>query len=371
MRVGVDGRSLVGGGARGVAHYTSALLGALAAGFPADEWRVLLPRGPVGALPPGLVPVHSALPSRVLFGAAALAGRPRLDRLLGADLDVLWTPAPAPVAVSAGVPVVVTVHDRSWEQRPDDFTVYERLWHRAARLRALVRGAERVVCVSQAVRQDLVAAWGLDPGRVCAIHSAPAVVGAVTRPRPGGGTAPPAAPAPRAARPFFLFVGALEPRKAPDLLLEAFVRARAAGLKADLRIVGDGRLSGRLLAHGAYRHGRVGDAELSGLYRDALALAFPSRLEGFGLPPVEALRAGTPVVASDLPVLREVLSDAGAMWVPPGDVAALAAALLRLEREPALRGRLVAAGRAATAELSWTATARATRAVLAEAAGLP
>ena len=137
MRVGVDGRSLAGGGRRGVAHYTSALLRALAAEFPDDDWRVLLPRG-AGEAPAGVTAVRSEWPSRVLFGAAAVAGRPRLERLL-AGCDVLWAPAPAPLALGNGVPFVLTVHDRSWELRPGDFTRYERAWHALARPRALAR----------------------------------------------------------------------------------------------------------------------------------------------------------------------------------------------------------------------------------------
>ncbi len=356
MRVGVDGRSLVGGGARGVAHYTAALLGALAAGFPADEWRVLLPRGPVDALPPGVEPVRSPLPGRALHGAAALARRPRADRLLGGGLDVLWLPAPAPVAVSRGVPLALTVHDRSWEARPQDFTRYERAWHRAARPRALARRAARVVCPTEAVRRELIAAWGLDPTRVRAIHHGP-------------GVAAPDAPPPAGAPPYLLFVGALEPRKAPDVLAAAFAAARAQGLGAELWVAGDGRLATTLDRPGIRRLGHLADTALPGLYAGALALVLPSRLEGFGLPPVEALAHGTPVIASDLPVLREVLSPGGALFVAPGDVQGLAGAMLRVEREPALRERLLAAGRAAIAPLSWEAAARATRAALAEAAG--
>ena len=138
MRVGVDGRSLVGGGARGVAHYTGALLEALAAAFPDDEYRVLLPRGRA-AVPRGIVPVRHPLPARALFGAAALAGRPTPASLLPGS-DVLWAPAPAPLAVG-DAPFVLTVHDRSWEQRPGDFTPYERAWHAAARPRRLARRA--------------------------------------------------------------------------------------------------------------------------------------------------------------------------------------------------------------------------------------
>ena len=355
MRVGVDGRSLVGGGGRGVAHYTAALLGALASAHPEDEWRVLLPRGPVGPLPEGLTVVRSRWPGRALFGGAAAVGRPRLDELLGGGLDVVWAPAPAPLALSKGVPLVLTVHDRSWEQRPEDFTAYERAWHRLARPRRLARRASGVVCPTRAGRDDLIASWDLAPERVHAVPSAAAV-------RSTQAAAPPDAP------PYVLFVGALEPRKAPDVLVAAHALARARGLAAELWIAGEGRLGPALAGPGVRRLGHVGDDRLAGLYRGALALVLASHLEGFGLPPVEALAAGTPVIAGDLPVLREVLSDDGALFVAPGDAAALAAALERVEREPALRDALVAAGRRAVRGLSWEASAHGTRSVLEAAA---
>ncbi|HYI20891.1 MAG TPA: glycosyltransferase family 1 protein [Solirubrobacteraceae bacterium] len=346
MRVGVDGRSLVGGGARGVAHYTAALLEALASAFPDDEYRVLLPRG-VATVPAGTVPVRHALPARVLFGAAALARRPRLDTLLG-GCDVVWAPAPAPLAVGA-TPFVLTVHDRSWEERPQDFTRYERLWHAAARPRGLARRAARVLCDTEVVRGSLIREWGLDPGRVRTVPLAP-------RPMAGSGSP--------SAHPYFLSVGALEPRKAPDVLVAGFRLARERGLAAELVVAGDGRVN--VEAPGVRRLGHVED--LGSLYAGALAVVLPSWIEGFGLTPVEGLAAGTPAIVSDLPVLREVLGD-GALYVRPGDAAGLADALLSVAGDAALRERLVAAGRAAIAPLSWAETARRTRAVLAEAAG--
>ena len=169
MRVGVDARHLTAG--RGVARYTRALLGALAAAHPEDEWLAFVPgREPVRAVPAGVRLVRHALPGRALFGAAAVTGRPRLDELLGGGIDVVWVPAPAPLAVSPGVPLVLTVHDRSFEERPADFTRYERLWHRLARPRALARRAAAVVCDTSAGRDDLARAWGVEatvvsPGR--------------------------------------------------------------------------------------------------------------------------------------------------------------------------------------------------------------
>jgi glycosyltransferase involved in cell wall biosynthesis len=363
VRVGVDGRSLVGGGARGVAHYTSALLGALAAAHPVDEYRLLLPRGPVEGVPAGVEPVRHPLPGRVVFGAAAIARRPTLDGLLG-GCDVLWAPAPAPLAPGR-CPLVLSVHDRGWELRPGDFTPYERAWHAAARPRALARGAARVLCATAAGRRDLVEAWGVVPDRVRVVPLAPF-------PPEDGGTAGSSATVAAPALEhgaYFLFVGALEPRKAPDVLAAAFAAARAGGLAADLVVVGAGRLAGTVAGAGVYVAGRVSRAELTALYRGALALVLPSHVEGFGLPAVEALAQGTPVIASDLAVLREVLGSAGARFVPPGDARALAGALLALAGDAALRARLTAAGSDGTASLDWAASARAARAALAEAAG--
>ena len=350
MRVGVDGRSLVGGGARGVAHYTAALLEALAAEFPDDEYRVLLPRGRAW-VPPGVLPERHALPGRALFAGAPF-GRPRLDRLLP-GCDAVWAPAPAPLAVG-DTPFVLTVHDRSWEARPQDFTRYERAWHLAARPRSLARRAAAVLCHAEVVRDELLSEWSLDPARVHAIPLAPRTmdVGDASGVRGRAGT------------PYFLFIGALEPRKAPDLLDEAFRLARAQGLDAELWIVGEGRLDPR--GEGVVRLGRVDG--LGPLYAGALAVVLPSWLEGFGLPPVEGLAAGAPAIVSDLPVLREVLGE-GALYVPPGDAAALAGALLSVAGDAALRARLLESGRARIAALSWAETARRTRAVLAAAAG--
>jgi glycosyltransferase involved in cell wall biosynthesis len=111
----------------------------------------------------------------------------------------------------------------------------------------------------------------------------------------------------------------------------------------------------------------VPDALLDAFYERALAVACVSREEGFGFTPLEAAARGTPAIVADLPVFDETLGDA-ALRVPAGDAAALAGALLRMENEPGLRDELAAKARDAAARLSWEDTARATRAVLAEAA---
>jgi glycosyltransferase involved in cell wall biosynthesis len=363
VRVAVDGRSLRPGAAhrRGVARYLRCLLEALAEVEPEDEYMVLVAGAddplPVGA--PNVRTVRSRVPGRALFGAAAVVGGPRLDRLAG-GCDVAWAPAVAPLAVSGGVPLVLTVHDMSFEH-PADYAPYERLWHRLARPERLARRATRVICPSGPVREAALARWGLAPERVRVVRS-------------GAGKAPGAARAlaalPRGvAPPFVLAVGALEPRKLPQVLVEAHALACSRGLRAGLVFAGDGPLRGELERSQAIVLGHVSDEVLEALYGEALALACVSREEGFGFTPVEALARGTPVVVAELPVFAETLGD-GAVRVPPGDADALADALLRLERDEELPRRLVAAGREAVADLSWERAARETRAILAEAAAV-
>jgi glycosyltransferase involved in cell wall biosynthesis len=347
-----------------VARYLRCLLEALAEGWPEDEYVVVVAGAeePSPFSAPNVRLVRSRVPGRLLFGAAAVLGRPRLDRLVR-GCDVAWAPALAPLAVSDGVPLVLTVHDLSFEE-PADWTRYERLWHRLARPERLARRATRVICPSGPVREAVIARWGLAPDRVRVVTS-----GAGKAWEPGGARGPEtAAPLPdELALPYVLVVGALEPRKLPGVLVEAHALARSRGLRAGLVFAGEGPLRSELERSEATVLGHVPDPTLEALYDGALALACVSRDEGFGFTPVEALTRGTPVVVADLPVFRETLGD-GALRVPSRNAEALADALLRLERDPGLRERLVAAGREAVAELSWDRAARETRAILAEAA---
>ena len=366
MRVGVDGRALrESRERRGVGVYLEQLLHELARLHPEDEYRVLVPGAPrEGTLPENVELIEAGRAGRALHGAAALVGRPRLDRLLDGP-DVVWAPAPAPLAVSPGTPFVLTVHDLSFVHRPRDYGRYERLWHRAARPRRLARRAQRVLTDSDTVRAELLDEWQLPPERVRTVRLGPgrgAPAGAAQA--AAAGAAPARADGGRPAH--VLAVGGLEPRKQPALLVEAHRLAREQGLRAGLVFVGDGPLRGELEDAGATVLGRLSERELDAAYADALCLACVSREEGFGFTPLEAISAGVPAVVSDLPVFRESLGDS-ALAVPPGDADALAAALLRLEREPELRERLVAAGSERVRLLSWERAARETRAVFEEA----
>lgn len=363
MMVGIDGRSLAAGRARrGVAHYTASLAGALAARFPGDSWCLLVPGATVDPPVAGVETAGLRLPGRVVFGASALTGRPRLDRLLGDGVDVVWAPAPAPLAVSPDVPFVLTVHDLSFEEDPGFYTPYERAWHRLGRLGALARRAQRVIAVSAATRDAAVARWGLDPARVVVVPSG------VDRPSDPPGVAEEIRHDLGVPERYLLFVGALEPRKAPVLLARAYAAARAGGLDADLVVVGTGRLESELAGPGVHLLGGRERREVEALYAGALAVVLPSLSEGYGWPPLEAAACGTPSVVSDLPVFRETLGEA-ALLVAPGDEAALAQALARIASDAPLRERLATDAAGAISGRTWEAAADATHAVLTHAAG--
>jgi glycosyltransferase involved in cell wall biosynthesis len=326
VKVAVDARHLDGG--RGVAEYTRGMLDALSG--------------------VDLAPIGRA--GRTTYLAAALTGRPRLDRLAGGDPDVVWAPAPAPLAVSAGIPFVLTIHDLSWVQRPQDFTPYERAWHAAGRLRRLARRADRVVVDAAATIEPLIG-WGVDRDRIRVVH--PGV------PQRHAGELPPGTP-----ERYVLFVGALEPRKDPELLVKAHARSQ---IDADLVFAGAGRLAPRLKGERIHVIDPIDHDQLGALYAGALALAMPSHLEGFGFPPLEAALHGTPSVVSDLPVFDETLGDT-AIKTPPGDEHALAAALQRLTDDAALRDDLGARARQRAQHFTWGSAAAELRAVLEEVA---
>jgi glycosyltransferase involved in cell wall biosynthesis len=282
-------------------------------------------------VPAGVEPVRLETPLQELRMAWTL---PRLLRRLRPELTHFQHALP----LGFGGRSVVTIHDLSFETGDGGMGPIDRLVFRAVVPRA-ARSASHVIAVSERTRDDVVRRYGVPAERVTAI---PHGVDSVFAPGPGDepGT-------------FVLFVGAVHARKDP---LAAADAAAEAGLP--LVVAGpekDAALASALRARGAELRGYVGTEELARLYRGAAALVLPSRHEGFGLPVLEAMASGTPVVISDDPALREVAGDA-------------AAASVRDAIDN--RQRLAAAGIARARLFSWDETARRTvevyRRVLAE-----
>jgi glycosyltransferase involved in cell wall biosynthesis len=254
--------------------------------------------------------------------------------------------SPANLAPLAGRGNVVVVHDSAPFREPGWYGRAYGAWHRALVPR-IARRARLVIVPSEYVRSELLELLGLDAGRVRAIP--PGVDAAFSDPP---------APEPLLRRlgleqPYVLAVGTDSPRKNLGLLDRIAPALEASGLQ--VAIAGSGRpYLPRSEPGAARRLGYVPDADLPALYAGAAALAMPSLYEGFGLPCVEAMAAGTPVVAADRAALPEACGGA-ALLADPDDPDAFAAALV--EAAGPQRKRLTEAGRARAAGLSWESSA--------------
>ncbi len=263
--------------------------------------------------------------------------------------------------------LVVTIHDMAFLHVPRTFSRFEVL-----RSRLLVPGtarrAERIITGSESSRRDIAAACGVDPAKVevipCGVSESFIMK--------GGGENSRDVPAKYGIRtPYVLCVGRLNARKNLAVLAEAFSLAKKKqGLPHTLVIVGKpDHASGGLLKSVRKKGGGeilftgfVPDEDLPGLYAWADVFVYPSLFEGFGLPIVEAMASGVPVVASDTPALRETMGDAG--WaVNPLQADQMAAAISGLAGDEKLRQDFIAKGSARAAEFDWRRTARMTLAV--------
>jgi glycosyltransferase involved in cell wall biosynthesis len=359
LRVGFDGRAFQFPAA-GVRRYVSELSRSLAAR--ADEVEVIaLGADDPSCLPDGVrVEPATWRPRRNDFWQ--VLALPVLARR--ARIDVYH--APAYTAPLFGVrPLVLTIHDVSYARRPEYYPyrrdLARRVFYRLSALRA-----DAVITVSDFSRAEIAKAYRVPPDRIRIVHEAAASCFG-----PVNGRLPAAVP----DRPFVLHVGEVHARR--DLLtaLRAVIRVReSVPSMARLQLVAVGRdhehaaqaLRDQASAAGhpdaAMHVEYMGDGGLLDLYHAAAALIYPSRYEGFGLPLVEALACGTPIVASNTSSIPEVVGTAG-LLCPPGDDGAFAEALRSIVTDATRAAAMRRQSLDRAAAFSWTRAARETLAV--------
>lgn len=288
-------------------------------------------------------------------------------------VDVLHVQYTAPPA--APCPVVATIHDLSFEHIPATFK--RRSWVQLRlTVRRTARRAREVVTLSEFSRRDLIETYGLPPERVTVTPAAapprfrPASAEEIQRVRQLYGI----------TREYVLAVGSIQPRKNLARLFAAYAslrRARGGDKLPQLVVVGRRAWLYEETLRAAAEFGLgdeliftgyVPEGDLPALYSGALCFAYPSYFEGFGLPPLEAMACGTPVVAADRTSLPEVVGDAG-LLVNPFDAAEIAGAIGRLVGDADLRGSLRERGLARAARFDWRETARRTLEIYQRATG--
>jgi len=250
-------------------------------------------------------------------------------------------------------PGVVTVHDLAFEAHPEDFSRRTGLKYRTLAPLA-ARSAERVICVSEHMRDDVCERYGVEPERTRVVLSAPSL--------PLSDAVPPDGP-------YLLAVGDLRAKKNLPRLVRAFRALRAEGLPHRLVLAGLDLGAGEALRAEAgdapvELAGYVSDVSLDALMRGDL-LVYPSLYEGFGLAIVEAMVRGTPVAAADASSLPEAGGNAAA-YFDPLDVEDMATTIARVLGDPQERAAMSERGCDHVAGLSWERTARETAAVYRE-----
>lgn len=364
-RIGVDAR-LLSEAVTGIGRYTHEMLAALIGH--GHLWTLYSHRPiVVGHWERQNVRVCAAnLPRRgfgIVWGQSVLPWRAAQD-----DIELFWAPTHRlPRYLPARMARVVTIHDLVWKHAGQTMRPLSR-WLDAKLMPEAVRLADRVIAVSEHTARDLLAEFPEAEGKVRVV---PLGVSALPEPSPLA-----TLQALGIDSPFFLFVGTLEPRKNLYRLLEAYASLPDSARSSARMVIAGGKgwggvdvpsIAAQFNVSDRIRViGHASDALLSTLYTHALFLAMPSLYEGFGLPLVEAMSMGTPVLTSNCSSMPEVAGDAG-LLVDPSDVNSISGGLLAMIMDHSMRRRLAGKAQMTAARYTWEKAAEATLRIFDEA----
>lgn len=377
MRIAMDIRALTDERMTGVGVYTKHLVEALAAGNPNDEFIVFASGSAsvLGRLPKlkgaNITHVTLPLPNRFLSFLMLLPGGPTLEHFLPQKPDA-WI-FPKFNIFKTALPYFLTVHDLAFVHFPQFITLKERIYHRVIKSQQQVLHAAGILAVSDSTALDLEHTWHIPRSR---LHTTPLGVAHdifTPREQPSDKTY-------RATydlnRPYILALATREPRKNLESVIEAYIAFRSQG-GIPLPLVLSGALGWKtsalhkLIAENTYQNdiivlGYVPEKHKPALYRGAMCFAFPSFYEGFGLPVLEAMACGTPVITSATSSLPEVAQSA-AILIDPFNVNDLTAAFHQILNNTYglnLCEKLREKGAMVAQHFTWQKTALTTRAAI-------
>jgi glycosyltransferase involved in cell wall biosynthesis len=375
MQIVIDIRHLTKSEPSGIGQYTLELLKAL---FELDKNNeyILLSSGSKRVqtnLPvfnyPNVKKIHVSLPNRILNALLLTTGQPKFDRLATDILDLkekplFFFPNLNIVSLSPGIPYVLTLHDLSFEIFPNLFDRKSRLWHRFTRARELAQNARAIIVPSASAAHDVQNIFEVDEKYIHVIpHGLEPKFSVKPEAQDHGLKSHYRLP-----KNFALFVGTLEPRKNLQAVIEVISTYRQK-TKDDLHLVLVGKATSysqqlfkkltpnqKLFIH---ELGYVKNQDRPAFYRLAKVTLFPSLYEGFGLPIIESMASGTPVITSNISSMPEVGGQA-AICVNPYNSNDIVAALQELLSSEELRKQKIAVGLEHTKKFSWPKTAVAT-----------
>jgi len=398
MRIGIDIRSLSANKHTGVEEYIYNLLPNLFRLGKRDQfillynsWKFPVPEeASEWEKYPNVTVTKYRWPSKFLNASTWFAKRPRLDRLAG-DVDVMFLPNITFFSVSKSTPYVVTFHDLSFELFPNFFNLYRRLWHFSINPREKAEKAARIIAVSNSTAEDLKCLYKIAGKKICPIYlglssnfldssrnTACRIPLAEYRKqsRTDGGLADEWRVRKHyklTEKPFMLYLGTIEPRKNLISLVKAYGEFRKkSNFNHDLVIAGAKGWSYKKIFCAAqaspfrkdiYFPGSIESGDRPILYKMSDLFVFPSFFEGFGLPPLEALASGTPVICSGSTSLLEIFGS-HSLLINPHDPSEIAWAMERVLADQTLRESLISQGKKYAKEFDWEKTATKTLEVL-------
>ena len=361
MRIAIDLRPLMAGKISGVEIY---ILGMLKAIFESDAkneyilWYNSFKKVDVSHFPDKYLNVtvkRTHIPNKLLNLSLSILRWPKVDKLIGKDIDILWAPDPRPAPVSKKCKKITTFHDLSFVDFKYSFNFKTRLWHKILRPKKEAMEADTIIAVSEFTKGQLIDEYGIKSDKIKVIYEAAAEH---LQPLPFAKSFEIIKRKYHLPDQYFLCLSTLEPRKNIAGIIKAYTDWQY-GNKSDIALVIAGRKHPKIFSDlhlkdhpQIYMTGFIDEEDKALLYQHAMTFLYPSLYEGFGLPILEAMQCGTPVITSDATSIPEVAGDS-AILINPNEPKELKQAMDEVYRDENLRHDLIEKGFEQAKKFSW------------------